>query len=239
VSVVAVDGGRVKFGVLVSTRGREPPAAGGTLRAGMRCASALHACHAHHHHSPHDHLPLRPAGRVRRPPAHVPAAGQPRPPAASDGARDQAQRPHPLVARRLRQLDRHRDLRGPSGRASPGEHHSPRALPRRRPRVPAAALEFPIEAYARHHPFSYSAEEIPDLGRTIELHYPDPGHKVDEWARRFVSSTGKTETQALLVDMTAAIGREFRYEAREAEGTQTPWRRSSVVPARVATSRSS
>jgi Bacterial transglutaminase-like N-terminal region len=104
---------------------------------------------------------------------------------------------------------------------------------------PAAALEFPIEAYARHHPFSYSAEEIPDLGRTIELHYPDPGHKVDEWARRFVSSTGKTETQALLVDMTAAIGREFRYEAREAEGTQTPWRRSSVVPARVATSRSS
>jgi transglutaminase-like putative cysteine protease len=87
---------------------------------------------------------------------------------------------------------------------------------------PAAALEFPIEAYARHHPFSYSAEEIPDLGRTIELHYPDPGHKVDEWARRFVSSTGKTDTQALLVDMTAAIGREFRYEAREAEGTQTP-----------------
>jgi len=87
---------------------------------------------------------------------------------------------------------------------------------------PAIALEFPIEAYARHHPFSYSAEEIPDLGRTIERHYPDPEHKVDEWARRFVSSPGETDTQTLLLDMTAAISRELRYEAREAEGTQTP-----------------
>lgn len=87
---------------------------------------------------------------------------------------------------------------------------------------PAAALEFPIEAYARRHPFSYSAEEIPDLGRTIERHYADPKHKVDEWARRFVSSPDGADTQALLVDMTAAIRREFRYEAREAEGTQAP-----------------
>ena len=87
---------------------------------------------------------------------------------------------------------------------------------------PAAALEFPIEAYARHHPFSYSAEEIPDLGRTIERHYADPKHKVDEWARRFVSSPDGTDTQALLVDMTTAIRQEFRYEAREAEGTQAP-----------------
>ena len=87
---------------------------------------------------------------------------------------------------------------------------------------PAAALEFPIEAYARTHPFSYSAEEVPDLGRTIERHYPDPQHRVDEWARRFVTSPGDTDTQALLVDMTGAIRRDFHYEAREAEGTQTP-----------------
>jgi transglutaminase-like putative cysteine protease len=87
---------------------------------------------------------------------------------------------------------------------------------------PGVALEFPIEAYARTHPFSYSAEEVPDLGRTIERHYPDPEHKVDEWARRFVSAPGETDTQALLVDMTAAIRQDFRYEAREAEGTQTP-----------------
>ena len=87
---------------------------------------------------------------------------------------------------------------------------------------PTIAIEFPIEAYARHHPFSYSVEEIPDLGRTIERHYPDPEHKVDEWARRFVTFPGETDTQALLVDITAAIRNEFRYEAREAEGTQAP-----------------
>jgi transglutaminase-like putative cysteine protease len=87
---------------------------------------------------------------------------------------------------------------------------------------PAVALEFPIEAYARKHPFGYSAEEVPDLGRTIERHYPDPEHRVDEWARRLVTSPGETDTQALLVDMTAAIRQDFRYEAREAEGTQTP-----------------
>jgi transglutaminase-like putative cysteine protease len=87
---------------------------------------------------------------------------------------------------------------------------------------PAAALEFLLEPYARHHPFSYSAEEVPDLGRTIERHYPDPAHRVDEWARRFVAVAGETDTQALLVSMTAAIREEFRYEARDAEGTQTP-----------------
>ena len=36
-----------------------------------------------------------------------------------------------------------------------------------------------IESYAREYPFSYSAEDIPDLGRTVERHYPDPEHKVD------------------------------------------------------------
>src|SRR5262245_40822386 len=87
---------------------------------------------------------------------------------------------------------------------------------------PAIVLEFPIDAYARRHPFSYSAEEVPDLGRTIERHYPDPEHRIDEWARRFVTSPGETDTQALLLDMTTAVRCELRYEAREAEGTQSP-----------------
>jgi transglutaminase-like putative cysteine protease len=87
---------------------------------------------------------------------------------------------------------------------------------------PSAPLEFLVEPYARHHPFSYSTEEVPDLGRTIERHYPDPDHRLDEWARRFITRSGEPDTQALLVAMTAAIREEFRYEARAAEGTQTP-----------------
>ena len=87
---------------------------------------------------------------------------------------------------------------------------------------PGVALEFPLEPYAKHHPFSYSAEEVPDLGRTMERHYPDPDHRIDEWAHRFVTGPGETDTQALLVSITAAIREELRYEARDAEGTQTP-----------------
>jgi transglutaminase-like putative cysteine protease len=87
---------------------------------------------------------------------------------------------------------------------------------------PSAPLEFPIEPYARRHPFAYAAEDIPDLGRTIELHYPDPERLVDGWARRLIVSPGQTDTQELLVSMTRAIREGFRYEARASEGTQVP-----------------
>jgi transglutaminase-like putative cysteine protease len=85
--------------------------------------------------------------------------------------------------------------------------------------------EFPIEDYARTYPFSYSAEEIPDLGRTIERHYPDPDHKLDEWAKRFVVPDGNgalLETQALLEALTRGIKDGFAYAQREEEGVQTP-----------------
>lgn len=87
---------------------------------------------------------------------------------------------------------------------------------------PADSPAFPIEPYARKHPFAYSAEDVPDLGRTMERHYPDPERLVDAWARRLVTSTGDTETHALLIHMTSGIREAFRYESREAEGTQTP-----------------
>lgn len=88
---------------------------------------------------------------------------------------------------------------------------------------PIDGPEFPIEEYARVYPFSYSAEEIPDLGRTIERHYPDPEHKVDAWARDFVVNAGQpADTLAVLAAMTEGIHRGFTYAAREAEGTQTP-----------------
>ena len=86
--------------------------------------------------------------------------------------------------------------------------------------------EFVIEDYARTYPFSYSAEEIPDLGRTIERHYPDPGHKVDEWAKRFVVADPAEgpllETQEVLEGMMREIKSEFTYAERDTEGTRTP-----------------
>lgn len=77
-----------------------------------------------------------------------------------------------------------------------------------------------IEPYAETHPFAYPAEEAEDLAPVLRRHDPDPERLVDTWAKRFVSASGPTRTAALLAAITRAIQAEFRYEARDAEGTQ-------------------
>src|ERR1700739_4197276 len=39
----------------------------------------------------------------------------------------------------------------------------------------------PIEAYARTYPFSYAANEAPDLARVRERQYADSEHVIDAW----------------------------------------------------------
>ncbi len=87
---------------------------------------------------------------------------------------------------------------------------------------PAEVEHVDIEEYARLYPFTYSSEDMPDLLRSIERQHLDPQRLIDSWARRFVNPTGKTETLALLSEMTASIRREFTYVARPEKGTQTP-----------------
>ena len=79
-----------------------------------------------------------------------------------------------------------------------------------------------LEAHARRYPFSYEALEIPDLGRTVERHYPDPEHRVDAWARRFVEHQQDADTMAILLAMVQAIPAEFQYNPRDEMGTQDP-----------------
>ena len=86
--------------------------------------------------------------------------------------------------------------------------------------LPEAAVT--LEDYARRYPFSYDALDIPDIGRTIERHYPDPEHKVDAWARRFVTRQRDGDTMAILLAMVGAIGGEFTYNRRDEMGTQDP-----------------
>jgi transglutaminase-like putative cysteine protease len=82
---------------------------------------------------------------------------------------------------------------------------------------------FSLEPHAREFPFSYSTDEVPDLGRTRERHYPDPHHIVDDWARQFIKNGhGQPATMDILLAMTRAIPKEFRYIRRDEEGTQTP-----------------
>jgi transglutaminase-like putative cysteine protease len=87
---------------------------------------------------------------------------------------------------------------------------------------PLPAYAVTLEDFARCYPFSYDAEEIPDLGRTSERHYPDPEHRIDAWARRFVEADADHDTMAILVAMTEAIKAEFTYNPRDEMGTQDP-----------------
>lgn len=83
--------------------------------------------------------------------------------------------------------------------------------------------DYPIEEYAATYPFSYSADEAPDLTRSVERQYPDRDHEVDTWARGFLNVNGPTATLALLEAMTGFVkSQEFRYAARDAEGVQSP-----------------
>ncbi len=87
-------------------------------------------------------------------------------------------------------------------------------------------LPVDIEPYAKTYPFSYSAEELPDLGRLSERQYPDPEHLVDEWTKEIVANVtgpdGKVETWALLRTINSSIKQHFTYQARYEEGTQNP-----------------
>jgi transglutaminase-like putative cysteine protease len=87
---------------------------------------------------------------------------------------------------------------------------------------PIAPLDFPIAAHALTYPFSYDAEEMPDLLRSIERQYADRDHEVYEWARQFVSGSGSVRTHDLLAAMTHKIRKDFTYVSRAEMGIQDP-----------------
>jgi transglutaminase-like putative cysteine protease len=87
---------------------------------------------------------------------------------------------------------------------------------------PTNALDFQIEEYAKRYPFTYGADEMPDLLRTIERQYLDPEREVDRWARQFMRHDGRTDTSEFLAAMTHAIRRDLTYVAREESGVQDP-----------------
>jgi transglutaminase-like putative cysteine protease len=84
-----------------------------------------------------------------------------------------------------------------------------------------------IAEHARMLPFSYGAEEMPDLARFIERQHPDPGYKLDRWVRTLLADLRQddgwaVETWAFLKRLNAAIRRDFAYLRREAAGIQSP-----------------
>jgi transglutaminase-like putative cysteine protease len=83
-------------------------------------------------------------------------------------------------------------------------------------------LELPLAPSAEVFPFAYSIEERFDLEHYLRPNHDDPGGHLTAWARQFIRTDGYTGTRDLLVRMNQAIRDNFRYAARDDEGTQTP-----------------
>ena len=88
--------------------------------------------------------------------------------------------------------------------------------------LPTPPLDFPIAAHAQTYPFSYDAEEMPDLLRSIERQYSDRDNDLYHWARRFVNPGGPVGTYELLAAMTKSVRKHFKYISRLEEGIQDP-----------------
>ncbi len=89
--------------------------------------------------------------------------------------------------------------------------------------LPAFAdVDGDVGTYTGTIPFAYSAEDMPDLLRSMERHYPDPNRALERWARRFTRTGAPTSLQVLLTEMTQAIHSEFKYQGRLEGGAQTP-----------------
>jgi transglutaminase-like putative cysteine protease len=80
--------------------------------------------------------------------------------------------------------------------------------------------DYPLEEYAKTYPFSYSDDDLPDLGRALVRLYPSDD--VRRWAGQFLDPSGTTGTMALLRSMTLGIKRDFLYTRRTEKGVQSP-----------------
>lgn len=79
----------------------------------------------------------------------------------------------------------------------------------------------PIELYAVKLPFSYPADEAPDLARYIERQYPDPNAALSLWTKELLQREGG-DTFATLSRICSTIREAFAYSQRFEPGTQPP-----------------
>jgi transglutaminase-like putative cysteine protease len=81
-----------------------------------------------------------------------------------------------------------------------------------------------IEEFARTYPFSYGADEMPDLVRFIKRQSVDPDCQVERWTRTFLRKDRPTDTLEFLITLTHAINRTFKHLRRDEKGIQVPRR---------------
>lgn len=81
-----------------------------------------------------------------------------------------------------------------------------------------------IEEFARTYPFSYGAQEMPDLVRFIERQSVDPDCQVERWTRTLLRQDRPTDTLEFLINLTHGINRTFKHVRRDEKGIQVPRR---------------
>lgn len=87
---------------------------------------------------------------------------------------------------------------------------------------PFREAELAIADHARACPFSYGAEEMPDLVRFVERQHPDAQHALDSWVRQLLDEDPGRSTWSFLKRLNGAIRRDFGYRRREEAGIQSP-----------------
>lgn len=86
---------------------------------------------------------------------------------------------------------------------------------------PEDTPNFTIEDYATLHPFSYDAEELPDLAPFMRRHHAEDD-AVQRWLGTFATGIAPVPTGRLLMTLNEAIRDGFSYNRRTVMGTQSP-----------------
>ncbi|MBR0850592.1 transglutaminase family protein [Bradyrhizobium diazoefficiens] len=80
---------------------------------------------------------------------------------------------------------------------------------------------FPLEPRAEEVPVQYSPDEWTDLAGYLRPHAEDPDGSVAAWTKSFVAGD-QDRTTDVLQRMLGSFRNSFSYQARSAEGTQSP-----------------
>lgn len=85
-----------------------------------------------------------------------------------------------------------------------------------------APLNFYIEEYALNYPFRYAEADWADLSPYQQAIYPQDQLALQQWLFQIGLMQNNLQTFTLLSQLNQAINQQFRYQAREEAGVQSP-----------------
>ena len=83
-------------------------------------------------------------------------------------------------------------------------------------------FNFSLEIYTNDLPFAYRGDDAVDLVPYLQPLHPEDSGAINTWLRPFLDGHGRGSTLPFLLALNESIAAQFRYEAREEPGIQTP-----------------